>query len=81
MINYVGCVLIIFSLTPTSKMSNVEENKKEIYFNSIDDLCKLVQDTDKEIRKLLEESKFLTLNVSTSALSHKNKENENKNKC
>ena len=39
---------------------------------NIDELCRIVQDTDREIRKFLEESKFLTINVSTSIYSHKN---------
>ncbi|OQS55063.1 hypothetical protein EHP00_1476 [Ecytonucleospora hepatopenaei] len=52
------------------KESN-KQNNLEIFEENLNLLCKNVQETDKEIRKLIEDSKFLTLHVSTSSLSHK----------
>lgn len=59
----------IFILAPSmSEENNLIEN--------VESLTKMVQETDKDVRILLEESKFLTLFVSTSVMGYRNKKSE-----
>lgn len=44
----------------------------------LENLARIIREGDKNLRELLDESKFVTMNVQTSVLTHKDKTQENR---